>query len=873
MTCTKETVKASGLNIWSDEAAGRPAPRVDIIAVQGLGSHEFYTWVKKGSLKANKPKRLRDKARFWKGKRAAVRDQEDNIEVMWIRDLLVPGFQDARIATYSYKSDWRDRTIKTNLRECANLFLNELLQHRQKENERQRPIVLIGHSLGCVVIQKALVIAASSRHFREIGLSVAGIIFLGGPFQGSDAALWGTWLAQVLRSERSLLELLQKDSQPLFDIGRDFAECLIDWDVIYFYETQNATYGPLTFQTVNQQSATQLGKRMIPLDTDHSGLNKFSGEDDVNFKRVLPEIRRMVEGGGLIVTERYRAIGERSPKSTVPISRDNKFVDRQDVFKALDIQFSHSDCHNRAVLTGLGGVGKSQIAIEHSYRLRERDPNLWVFWVYASTAERFENAYKSIAATLDLPGADDPKTDVLDLVSRWLSNPDHGRWHMILDNADDIRVFQKTQGEGSATGDGPNLPLLDYIPQSTNGSVLVTTRDRGVASWLASGYRDAIPVNLMTVEEADQLLCARIPEGLSTEFHRAELVEELDYLPLAISQAAAYISAKVVRMTVSKYLRLYRQNEESQSRLLDEDTGDLRRHPSVPNSVIRTWQISFDQLKRNKPQAAELLSLMAMLDRQGIPEFLLNVQYPSLLDLEDALGSLHEFSLITIEKGGKTFGMHRLVQLATRKWVEKYGDNKRWWGEAIKVVSKAFPDGSYSNWKTCETLSPHALQVLAYRLESRKSMLDRASLLHNMAWYNWIQGRYEVANAESQESLAIREQYLQYDDGTILASRSMLASVLSSQGKYADAEALNRQTLAIREEVLGKTHPSTLTTMSNLADVLSSQGKYAGAEVLNRQTLAIREEVLGKTHPSTLTTMSNLADVLSTRASTRTPRR
>ena len=245
--------------------------------------------------------------------------------------------------------------------------------------------------------------------------------------------------------------------------------------------------------------------------------------------------------------------------------------------------------------------------------------------MYASTTERFEGAYRSIAATLDLPGADDPKTDVLGLVSRWLSNIDNGRWLLILDNADDIDVFQKTQEEGSSKGNGLNLPLSSYIPQSITGSVLVTTRDRRATSWLSTGYTSVIPVNLMKLEEADQLLRAKVPDGLSTAFDRAELVKELDYLPLAISQAAAYISAKAIRMSVSKYLMLYRQDEQSQSRLLDQESGDLRRDPSVPNSVIRTWQISFDLIKRNKPQAAELLSFMAMLDRQGIPEFLLNV--------------------------------------------------------------------------------------------------------------------------------------------------------------------------------------------------------------------------------------------------------
>jgi hypothetical protein len=92
------------------------------------------------------------------------------------------------------------------------------------------------------------VIAASSRHYRDISLSVTGIIFLGGPFQGSDAALKAKWLSQALRYDRTLLELLRKDSRALFDVATDFADCHIDWDTVCFYETQNATYGPLTIQ-------------------------------------------------------------------------------------------------------------------------------------------------------------------------------------------------------------------------------------------------------------------------------------------------------------------------------------------------------------------------------------------------------------------------------------------------------------------------------------------------------------------------------------------------------------------------------------------------------------------------------------------------
>jgi len=113
---------------------------LSIIAVQGLGAHPFYTWVKKvPSADTDRPKRLRDKAQFWKGKKPQGKSVKDGAtEVMWIRDMLVPLFKDARIATYSYKSDWKDRTIKTSLRQCAEQFLNHLRQYRQRADVRSR---------------------------------------------------------------------------------------------------------------------------------------------------------------------------------------------------------------------------------------------------------------------------------------------------------------------------------------------------------------------------------------------------------------------------------------------------------------------------------------------------------------------------------------------------------------------------------------------------------------------------------------------------------------------------------------------------------------------------------------------------------------
>jgi hypothetical protein len=276
-------------------------------------------------------------------------------------------------------------------------------------------------------------------------------------------------------------------------------------------------------------------------------------------------------------------------------------------------------------------------------------------------------------------------------------------------------------------------PLSSYIPQTITGSVLLTTRDRRAASWLSTGYASAIAVDLMTPEDAEQLLSTKIPDGISSAPERAELVHELGYLPLAITQAAAYISARVTRMTVPRYLALYRNNEASQSRLLDEESGDLRRDPGVPNSVIRTWQISFDQIKDKWPSAAKLLSVLVMLDRQGIPDFLLHAIHPNDLDLEAALSPLEEFSLISVEKGSTRFEIHRLVQLATRRWVERYQELERWQGIAVEVVSNTFPNGDYQNWEICEALWPHAQEALRPQFAS-----DTSYLAKQLSYIIWV---------------------------------------------------------------------------------------------------------------------------------------
>src|ERR1700722_5823880 len=311
---------------------------------------------------------------------------------------------------------------------------------------------------------------------------------------------------------------------------------------------------------------------------------------------------------------------------------------------------------------------KSQIAIEYCYRFRDQHLESHVFWIHASTIYRVDQAYKDIARKLCLPGWNDPNVDTFQLVSEWLSNDAHGPWLLVLDNADDMETFFGTKSSPSV-GSEQAVPLVTYLPCNPNGSILVTTRDKRVGERLANREK-ATMVLPMAEGEAERLLWSKAAQEGSLD-KTNELLEILGYLPLAITQAAAYISENSI--TVEKYLKMLCTEDFEIQDLLSEDLPDLRRDSKSQNSVIRTWKISFDQIRKQKPRAAEIFSLMAVLDRQRIPETLLRKGCERETEFATALGTLQAFSLISVEKGGTNFEIHRLVQISAQRWLEFHG--------------------------------------------------------------------------------------------------------------------------------------------------------------------------------------------------------
>jgi tetratricopeptide (TPR) repeat protein len=440
---------------------------------------------------------------------------------------------------------------------------------------------------------------------------------------------------------------------------------------------------------------------------------------------------------------------------------------------------------------------------------------------------------------------------------------------MIIDNVDDEITLMSQK-------DGQNIPLASLLPQSDHGAILVTTRSTDVARSLVNRQQDIINVSAMSDDEAVELLENKLGDGRRHD--TMQFVKSLNCIPLAIIQAAAYINRLGTRMSVAKYLDELK-NFDKRVRLLQKEASDMRRDAQAPNSILTTWQISFDNIRQKRPSAAGMLSFMSFFDRQGIPEFMIrhytdkDGEYQDDLsgrcfeeedfDFEEDMAVLRAFSLVNMTQREDEFEMHGLVQLAIQMWLRSTDTEEIWRRTFIQAMAQEFPDGEYANWLKCQTLFPHVLPQVGQQKGLNSEMRVKwASVLNNAGWYAWQQGLFAQAEDMVTKALEIQKDILGPNDCGTLFSTGLLGSILTDLGKYEEAESMNRQTLARREKVLGPEHPDTLMSMSNLAEVLNRQGKYEEAESMNRQTLAWQEKVLGPEHPDTLTSMSNLAEVL-----------
>ena len=499
-----------------------------------------------------------------------------------------------------------------------------------------------------------------------------------------------------------------------------------------------------------------------------------------------------------------------------------------------------------------------------------------MFWVHASTEARFEEAYRDIADRLELPGRDDPKANVLRLVHDWLRDEANGRWVMVVDNVDNAETFfpsrkrQRQEDEADEADASAQIPLATFLPQSRNGAILVTSRSKDAATRLAGGYNKVKEVLAMDEGEGLQLLRNKLQDS-PLEESAVDLLHALDCIPLAVVQAAAYINRRG-RMTVASYLDEFQSNSKKQESLLYSDAGELRRDESASNSVVTTWQMSFEQIQRERRSAAELLSLMSFFNPQGIPESVLRrhsreaARRAGLQDEEDAdsaldedLDTLRAYSLVSMTADSNACEMHALVQFCTRVWLSSCSDARQWEQRFVALMAQELPNGEHENWAKCQQLLPHVEPLFSTQPASEEALEAWAQVLTNAAWYLWKRGSYGVAQQTAAKAVGAREKALGREDQQTLTSVVVLALVLQYQGRYKEAETLNRRALEGWEKKLGEDHPDTLTSVYCLAHLLHTLCQYPEAAKLYQRACDGYSQQLGSQHPRTVACRDHFA--------------
>ncbi|KAJ5546250.1 Tetratricopeptide-like helical [Penicillium frequentans] len=522
----------------------------------------------------------------------------------------------------------------------------------------------------------------------------------------------------------------------------------------------------------------------------------------------------------------------------VPFARNRRFVGRQQEIDYLERLVFNTAGPAKVTIYGLGGIGKTQIALELAYRMREKVPESSIFWIQCTSYETVQQAYVKIAEALGIPDIEPAKIE--EQVRAHLSQDSAGKWLLIFDNADDMEMWTK----GSVTAP----PLKNVLPCSENGHILFTSRNRKLAVRLSSP-------DVLSIPNVDETTATKILENsliqkglLHDKFTTTALLEQLGFLPLAINQAAAYINEREI--VLSDYLSLLKDRETDAAKLLSEDFEDDGRYAETQNPVLTTWLISFQQIQELDQLAADYLSFIACINPRDIPPSILPPS-TSAKEKTDALGLLNAYCFIGKHASGSSFSLHRLVHLATRNWMRKNEVFDYWIRRATQQLDYIFPSGDHNNQRLWRVYLPHALYLMNSE-EFHTIQHAYVGLSSRVGLSLQRDGRYDEAEIILADCLKVLERDLGPHHPDTLSSVSHLGSVLEQKGQYEEAEAMHHRALEGRENVLGLEHLETLSSVSHLGLVLGRKAQYGEAEALYRRALEGYEKALGLEHPDTL---------------------
>ena len=494
----------------------------------------------------------------------------------------------------------------------------------------------------------------------------------------------------------------------------------------------------------------------------------------------------------------------------------------------------------------MGGVGKTQTAVEYAYRYREAYD--WVFWVKADTDLNLATNFGKIASAIGLPQiVGQPLDETVQAVKRWLETND--RWLLIFDNADTPAWLKL------------------YRPNNPNGRILITSRAQVFDSL---DLAQPLEVKKLDQKEAVDFLYKRTERSQAQSAEVAvaeELAKELDYLPLALEQAGAYLLQK--KASFSAYLVSYRKQPVPTLQKQLPQTGDY------PESVATTWAMNFQEVEQTAPAAADLLSLNTFLAPDDIPYELLVHGAAYLGDqlsnaladaaddpllLPELLEPLTRYSLIRIEPEQNCYSIHRMVQAVLRDRMDAT-TRQQWVERSVEALNAAFPTVEFQTWQECDRLLTHVQAIVQHLKQHHYNSVSLARLLNQTGYYLSEQGRYSEAELLITKAFTIVKQQLIGDHLAVAQSLNNLAELYASQRRYLETRPLYIRAVVILKRRLGSDQLYLAIVLNNLAHLYAFQKRYSKAESLYTRALDIQKRHLAEDHPDIATSLNNLAGI------------
>ena len=546
----------------------------------------------------------------------------------------------------------------------------------------------------------------------------------------------------------------------------------------------------------------------------------------------------------------------------VPYQANPRFIGRTPFLQTLkeklfDIAPRHDN--HRIALYGLGGIGKTQCALGYVYA--NKDVYDRIYWIPAVDRTSLLLGYQTIAKASRLHFLENASSvEIANEVLLWLRQ--QSNWLLVIDNLDDINVAD------------------DLLPE--NGSqkhTIITTRNPNAEGIPA----EPLEVPLLGPNDSVDLLSTLskiIVQPDSPEEHQAaEIVRKLEYLPLAIEQAAAYV--REVTADFSAFLEEY---ERDHKKLHMWVPAGNRQYP---NSIATTWSMSFNRLQKYPAKLLRLFSflnpdsiLIAFLvsGAEALQEDLQHIIFDQT-EMATALLELEKFSLIKWDRPKKSITIHRLVQAVVIDQMSDE-DSRSTLTNIIDLFTQAFPKLLTNETRPlCRKYQGQMVEPLLRMKTMRTS--ESALIRRRVGEFLYEDGKYDdseklllqavetyasVLRTENSDTLPTRSRWwrkrrriLGEEHPETLSAMHALALTYQVQGRNTDAAGIQEQVLEQRRRIQGEEHPHTLTAMHNLALTYQAQGRNADAAGIQEQVMEKCRRILGEEHPHTLTAMHALA--------------